>query len=59
MFGRLGGHFFTVESNSNRQKSGGTLCRLVADGIGDGPPKVGFDQQQPEVRNKTLQKWLY
>ena len=32
-----------VFSHSNRQNSGGTLYRLVADGIGDGPPKpVGF-----------------
>ena len=28
--------------HSNRQNSGGTHYRLVADGIGDGPPKVGF-----------------
>ena len=33
---------FAVGSHSNRQNSGGTLYRLVADGIGDGPPKVGF-----------------
>ena len=33
---------FAVGSHSNRQNSGGTLYRLVADGIGDGPPKIGF-----------------
>ena len=33
---------FAVGSHSNRQNSGGTLYRLVADGIGDGPPNVGF-----------------
>ena len=31
-----------VGSHSNRQNSCGTLYRLVADGIGDGPPKVVF-----------------
>ena len=34
--------FFAVGFHSNRQNSGGTFYRPVADGIGDGPPEVGF-----------------
>ena len=32
--------------HSNRQNSGGTFYRPVADGIGDGPPEVGFGTQK-------------
>ena len=36
---------FAVGSHSNRQNSGGTLYRLVADGIGDEPPSTNNNQR--------------
>ena len=33
---------FAFGSHGNRQNSGGTLYRLIADGFGDGPPKACF-----------------
>ena len=47
---RNGDVCFAVGSHSNRKNSGGTLYRIVADGIGDGPPsKIGFGTNNSQM----------
>ena len=45
-----------VVSHSNRPNPGGTHYRLVADGIGDGPPKVGFGTNNNQRYRMKLYK---